>query len=117
MAATLLETNFWRNRVEKNPIKFVFFLGSIWPLVSTLIILLGGLLHFHVLVVLALLTIALFMFVGPLCWLPLSIFLVITKRITFFEFVFGGLMVAIGIAAAYFVIEYDIFSSGAKYID
>ncbi len=56
-------------------------------------------------------------YIGALSWIGLSSYLLGKKAISFKAILFNLLIAVIGIAAAYFVYEFDILGSGVKYID
>lgn len=56
-------------------------------------------------------------YAGTVTWIGLSIYLSATKKITLIELFIHIVVVCVGVTAAYYVTEYDILSSGVKYID
>lgn len=88
-----------------------------YPFLWTLGILFGGLLKSHLVIVFVMLTWVIYVYAGLLSILGLIIYLPIKKKITIKQTVTYILIFTIGTLAAYFVTEYDIFSSGVKYMD
>ena len=97
--------------------KTILMVLTAYPAFWTLAILVSGLLKSHMLVMFIMLTWVVAFYIGTLTWLALAIYLTATKKTTFKTILIHLLIVAIGIVAAYFVYEYDVFGSGVKGID
>lgn len=90
---------------------------SIYPFVATVGFLLGGAIDSTFLVWLTLLTFVFALYLGTLVWLGLALYLLLKKKMLLKEILLYFIVALTGALAAYVVIEYDILSSGAKYID
>jgi hypothetical protein len=90
---------------------------SIYPLIGTLGVLLGGLLKIKFIVWLAVASWVVNLYIGSLVWFGLIIYLAIKKRISPKELLLQVLIISIGIASACYVVVNDTLGSGAKYID
>ena len=69
------------------------------------------------LIVFIMITWVIALYFGALSWLGLLIYLLWRKALNLKQGMLHLLIAIIGIAAAYYTVEYDIFNSGVKYID
>ena len=99
------------------PLIKLFQILSMYPFAFVAMLLLSGLIKSHFLASFAILTLVIYMFFGSITWLVSLICLLVKKKISFRQIILNVIILATGIIAAYFVLEYDILSSGAKYID
>lgn len=90
---------------------------TIYPFVATAGFLIGGAIESTLLVWIILLTFVWALYLGTITWLVLVIYLLYKKKMAAKEALLYFIMALTGALAAYVVIEYDILSSGAKYID
>lgn len=90
---------------------------TFYPFVATVGFLLGGAIESTFLVWFTLLTFVFALYLGTLVWLGLAFYLLLKKKMLLKEVLFYFIVAFTGAVTTYFVIEYDILSSGAKYID
>ena len=110
----LLDTD---NKNSQSGLRILLRALTSYPLFWTLLVLTSGLLQSRIILMFAMLTWVVALFLGVITWLCLSIYLTVTKKISIKELILHLLVVAIGTLTAYFVMEYDVFNSGVKYID
>jgi hypothetical protein len=99
------------------PLIKLFQILSWYPFAFVAMLLLSGLIKSHFLASFAILTLVIYIFMGSITWLVSLICLLVKKKISSRQIILNVIILATGIIAAYFVVEYDILSSGAKYID
>jgi Na+-driven multidrug efflux pump len=101
----------------KKAAKIILTILTFYPLFWTVGILLGGLLQSDGLVMFIMLTWVLAFFGGVPTWLTLVIYLAVEKQISIKEVFLHLITATMGIITAYLVYEFDVFSSGVKFID
>jgi len=99
--------------------KRIFIISSWYPVFWTIAILIYTLSknYFPYTIVPVMMSWVLMIYVGSLTWLGLLIYLPIKKILTIKQTIAYILLVFIGIYIAILITEYDVFSSGVKYID
>ncbi len=109
-------------KVDKTPtadrvLKKLFVFLSWYPLIWVALTLIGGLLKSHSLVYFGLATLALYMFIGSIVWFTLLTCFCVYKKLTIKQILINATIFIVGAIIAYCVYEYDILSSGVKYMD
>jgi hypothetical protein len=90
---------------------------STYPILWTVAILVYALVKSSAVYVGIMMTWVLYVYFGSFTWFGLLIYLNVKKKITLRQTLTHALIVAIGILIAYYVVEYDVLSSGVKYMD
>ncbi|MBL7810817.1 MAG: hypothetical protein JNL57_01220 [Bacteroidetes bacterium] len=88
-----------------------------FPWLATVCVLTGGLLHWKFLVWISLLSVVCMTVVGTGLWLGFTLYMAMKNKTTGREVLLQIALAALGLAAFWLVVEFDLFHSGAKYMD